>query len=85
MVGNYHIHFCLLFYGLISFPYSPLGKAFEKQTKFIEDQGEKQIKTIKNRVEERFLDTDKTSNASLFSKDFLNEEATYGLNKIVEI
>ena len=28
------------------FSYSPLGKAFEKQTKTIEDQGEKQIKEI---------------------------------------
>ena len=28
------------------FSYSPLGKAFEKQTKTIKDQGEKQIKTI---------------------------------------
>ena len=26
--------------------YSPLGKAFEKQIKAIEDQGEKQIKVI---------------------------------------
>ena len=30
------------------FTYSPLGKAFEKQTKTIEDQGEKQIKAIQN-------------------------------------
>ena len=30
------------------FTYSPLGKAFEKQTKTIEDQGEKQIKTIED-------------------------------------
>ena len=28
------------------FTYSPLGKAFEKETKTIKDQGEKQIKTI---------------------------------------
>ena len=28
------------------FTYSPLGKAFEKQTKAIKDQGEKQIKAI---------------------------------------
>ena len=28
------------------FTYSPLGKVFEKQTKTIEDQGEKQIKVI---------------------------------------
>ena len=30
------------------FNYSPLGKAFEKQIKTIEDQGEKQIKAIQN-------------------------------------
>ena len=30
------------------FTYSPLGKAFEKQTKTIEDLGEKQIKTIED-------------------------------------
>ena len=28
------------------FAYSPLGKFFEKQTKTIEDQGEKQIKAL---------------------------------------
>ena len=31
------------------FTYSPLGKAFEKQTKTIEDQGEKQIKAIRDK------------------------------------
>ena len=31
------------------FPYSPLGKAFEKQTKTIEDQGKKQIKAIQDK------------------------------------
>ena len=30
------------------FTYSPLGKAFEKQMKTIEDQGQKQIKAIQN-------------------------------------
>ena len=30
------------------FTYSPLGKGFEKQIKTIEDQGQKQIKTIQN-------------------------------------
>ena len=29
--------------------YSPLGKAFEKQTKTIEDQGEKQIKATQDK------------------------------------
>ena len=32
-------------------PYSPLDKAFEKQTKAIEGQGEKQIKVIQNQGE----------------------------------
>ena len=35
------------------FTYSPLGKAFEKQTKTIEDQGEKQTKTIKDQGEKQ--------------------------------
>ena len=30
------------------FTYSPLGKAFERQIKTIEDQGEKQLKAIQN-------------------------------------
>ena len=35
------------------FTYSPLGKAFEKQTKTIEYQGEKQIKAIQNKSIEK--------------------------------
>ena len=30
------------------FTYSPLGKAFEKQIKIIEDQGEKQVEALKD-------------------------------------
>ena len=39
------------------FTYSPLGKAFEKQTKTIEDQGKQQIKTLEelNLVVKKFL------------------------------
>ena len=33
------------------FTYSPLGKAFEKQIKTIENQGEKQIKAIQDQVQ----------------------------------
>ena len=40
------------------FTYSPLGKAFEKQIKTIEDQGEKQIKALEGFKEKR---TKKTS------------------------
>ena len=35
----------------VKFTYSSLGKAFEKQRKTIEDQGEKQIKSIENNEE----------------------------------
>ena len=34
------------------FIYYPLGKAFEKQTKIIKDQGEKQIKAIQDNKEQ---------------------------------
>ena len=57
----------------------------EKQLKTIEDQGEKQIKALENRTEKNFLDTKQKSITSLFPKDFLNEKATYELNKIVEM
>ena len=36
------------------FAYFPLGKAFQKQTKTIEKQEEKQIKVIEYRVEKSF-------------------------------
>ena len=35
------------------FTYSPLGKAFERQIKTIEDQGEKQIKAIEDQGEKQ--------------------------------
>ena len=34
------------------FAYSPLGKAFEKQTKTTEEQGKKQVETLKSLTEE---------------------------------
>ena len=47
------------------FTYSPLGKAFEKQIKAIEDQGEKQIKAIQNQGEiktiKKYAHSDKDS------------------------
>ena len=49
-----------------TFTYSPLGKAFEKQTKTIKDQGEKQVDALK------FLEF---SNMQLPSiKDFMSKE-----------
>ena len=68
-----------------NFTHSLLEKALEKPRKTIKDQGKKQIKALKNRVEKNVLDTDQKSIASLFSKDFLNEEVTYELRKIAEM
>ena len=48
----------------------------------MENQREKQIKVHENTVEKTFLDADQKSIASLFSKDFLTEEATYNFKKI---
>ena len=40
------------------FTYSPLGKAFEKQTKPIEDQGKKQIKAIEDHGKQWVISND---------------------------
>ena len=45
------------------FAYSPLEKAFEKQTKTIEDQGQKQLKAIKDNKKQ--LDNKQTGNNEL--------------------
>ena len=50
------------------FTYSPLGKAFEKQTKTIEDQGEKQIKAIQDNKQQLLNDND-YKNKLLISKE----------------
>ena len=49
------------------FTYSPLGKAFEKQTKTIEDQGEKQIKAIQDN-KQQLISNDDYKNKPLLSK-----------------
>ena len=68
-----------------NFTYSPLGKALEKQTKTIKDQGEKQVKAIKNRIKRQILDTEQKPITDLFSKGLLSEEVIYELNKTKEI
>ena len=50
------------------FTYSPLGKAFEKQKKTIEDQGEKQIKAIQDNKQPLISDND-YKNKLLLSKE----------------
>ena len=44
------------------FTYSPFGKAFEKQTKTIKDQGEKQVKTIQNQGQIKRTESNKSVN-----------------------
>ena len=64
------------------FTYSPLGKAFEKQIKTIEDQGEKHVEA---------LNTLKSDNDKLPTEDvipeivFANDKAKKEFNKIIEI
>ena len=61
------------------FTYSPLGKAFEKQIKTIEDRGEKQVKA---------LNTLKSDNKKLTIEDvipksaFIDDESKKELDKI---
>ena len=71
------------------FTYSPLGEAFEKQIKTIEDQGEKQIKAFKD---QRHIKTikkcdydDEDSPLILKQKEIFNELADEKLNKITEL
>ena len=50
------------------FTYSPLGKAFENQTKIIEDQGKKQIKAIQDN-KQQLISNDDCKNKQLLSKE----------------
>ena len=67
------------------FSYSPLGKAFEKQLKTIEDQGEKQIKALNT------LKSNEKSNEKLWIENmipesaFANDDAKEEFDKIVKI
>ena len=59
----------------VKFTYSPLGKAFEKQIKAIEDQGEKQVKAwqgFKSKAIEGKSNNNK-SKASIIFNDLINE------------
>ena len=58
------------------FTYSPLGKAFEKQIKTIEDQGEKQIKAIQNNAKEVTL-------KNIIPENILNDEAKKEIEKTI--
>ena len=67
------------------FTYSPLGKAFDKQIKTIEDQGKKQVDALNT------LKSDNNKKLEIKNKDiipksaFANDEAKEEINKITEI
>ena len=71
------------------FTYSPLGKAFEKQIKTIEDQGNKQMKAIQDKRKIRIIqkyayDTEDTPLISKQKKIF-NELVNERLEKITDL
>ena len=69
------------------FTYSSLGKAFEKQTKTIKDQGEKQIEAIQDNKKQLANINDDYKNKLLLSKEreifknIYNERLKKKLNK----
>ena len=71
------------------FTYSPLGKAFEKQIKTIEDQGEKQIKAIQNqgivKTIKKYTYDDEDTPLISKQKEIFNEPADERLKKITEL
>ena len=70
------------------FTYSPLGKAFEKQIKTIEDQGEKQIKAIQNQVQVKTIKKyDYDENSPFISKqeEIFSELADTRLTEITKL
>ena len=52
--------------GQAKFTYSPLGKAFVKQTKTIEDQGEKQMKAVQGNKKQIVVINDDNKNIITF-------------------
>ena len=66
------------------FTYSPLGKAFEKQTKTIKDQGEKQIKAIQDN-NKQLAKIQGVTIRNTFPQNILNDEAKREIDKILEI
>ena len=69
------------------FTYSPLGKAFEKQTKIIEDKGEKQIKAIQDNKQSGNINNDKYKDKLLLSKEreIFKDICNKRLDKLVEL
>ena len=66
-----------------TFTYSPLGKAFEKQTKTIEDKGKRQVKAIQDNKQLVNIDNDDYKDKLLLSKE--REILNKRLDKLEEL
>ena len=66
------------------FTYSSLGKAFEKQTKTIEDQGEKQIKAIQDN-KKQLTNIQELTIKNIIPENVLNAETKKKIDKILKI
>ena len=69
----------------IKFQYGPLGKALEKQTKAIEAQGEKQVKTIVKNSKQLLKSDEIQYIKDIIPEDKINKDAKNELNEIIEI
>ena len=61
-----------------------MGKAFQKQTKTIKDQGEKQIKAIQD-SKKQLTNTKEVTIKNIIPENTLNDEAKKEIDKISEI
>ena len=71
------------------FTYSPLGKAFEKQINTIKDQGEKQIKAIQDKAQDKTIKKypyeDDDSPFIIKQKEIFHELVDERLEKITDL
>ena len=71
------------------FTYFPLGKAFEKQIKTIEDEGEKQIKAIQNQGQvktmKKYTYNDEDSPLIWKQKEIFNKLVDERLDEIIKL
>ena len=65
------------------FTYSPLGKAFEKQIKIIEDQGKKQIDALKV-LESKAIESG-SNNKSVITKEIYDKILEERMDEILEM
>ena len=67
------------------FTYSPLGKAFDKQIKTIEDQGKKQVDTLNTLKFDNSKELEIKNEDIIPKSAFASDEAKEELNKILKI